>query len=66
MTSPNQTSLILLALDKTLIDNADRLKDGEGEALILAAFKTIVGAPAPAKKTTSGNHDRNGKESAKK
>jgi hypothetical protein len=57
MTSVNQTSLILLALDKALVDNADRLKPGEGKALLLAAFKTILGAPIPAEATAGGDHD---------
>jgi len=48
MTSINQTSLILLALDKALLDNSRTLKPGESKALLLAAFKTIVGAPVPA------------------
>jgi hypothetical protein len=56
MTSANQTSLILLSLDKVLVDNADRLRPGDGEALILASFKTIVGAPAPAKRTDNNNN----------
>jgi hypothetical protein len=57
MTPVNQTSLILLALDKTLVDNANRLKPGESNALLLAAFKTIVGAPMPAEAAVNNNHN---------
>ena len=56
MTSVNQTSLLLLTLDKALIDNADRLTQGESRALLLATFKTIVGAPVPAEAATDTNH----------
>jgi hypothetical protein len=58
MTSTNQTSLILLALDKALIDNAGKLKPGGNKALLLAVFKTIVGAPIPAEAVVSAKRGK--------
>ena len=45
MRSPNDTSLILSALDKTLIDNHLDLTEQDRKALTEAAFKTIVEEP---------------------
>lgn len=56
MTSINETSLILLALDKALLDNARNLTDQERKALVLAVFKMIMqgGAAQPNKGAAKG------------
>jgi hypothetical protein len=60
VTSTNQTSLILPSLDKALIDNADKMQPGEGDALVFAVCKTIIGTPVPAEPTTSNHNNREG------
>jgi hypothetical protein len=45
MRSINETSHILLALDKALLDNRDRLTDDLRESLVDAVSKTITNKP---------------------
>jgi len=45
MTSVNQTTHILLALDKTLLDNRDDLTDDLRESLVDAVARTITNKP---------------------
>jgi hypothetical protein len=48
MKSPNQTSTILLALDKALIDNQLDLTEQDRKSLACAVFKTIIEEPVAA------------------
>jgi len=60
----NQTGLILLALDKALADNCERLNRQEQQSMTQAVLNTVAGTPVPEttnkpeplRRKSEGNH----------